>query len=159
MMMKKLILLGCMTCLLLTGCASTPMSGSYLGAQTSEAAQKRVSDDVCHKLTSLYAPGSTSFQVAATGNDAFGAQLVAGLRAKGFAIREAGDNAGSGGSVSGSVSGSVGGSGLRLVYLVDSQNDLIRVQLAIGDRTVISRAYLVAADGSVSAAGAWAKRE
>ena len=143
----------------LTGCAAmpgaTPQDKLYGNHAVAPAAlDQKVAGDAIKQLVSLYPPASTRFNLAQPTPDAFGTALVAGLRERGFALKEA--QADSGSTMAADANGT---GGLELRYLLDrpGAGDLYRLTLAIGPQR-LSRPYMIQ-NGTPYAAGAWVRKE
>lgn len=151
----------CGATLVLTGCATgTTAYGNY--AAGSASFNQKLASDAIKQLVALYPPASTRFNIAQSTPDPFGTALVAGLRGKGYAVRESnpvGATQPAAPSDKTASSPETGVGGLDLRYLVDQQGtgNLYRLTLAIGSQS-LTRAY-VAQNDSAQAAGSWVRKE
>lgn len=143
----------------LVGCATpTAPYGNFIG-QAPAGYDRTLAEDAVRQLAAVYPPAATRFEVRQATSDAFGRQLMASLRAKAYAVREAGPTA-----VAPSVTarGEMGaivtaGPALPLQYVLDRPAGLVRVTLLIGDQS-LTRAYLAQND-ALRPAGAWVRKE
>jgi hypothetical protein len=149
------ILLGA---LVLAGCATSPAPyGNFIG-QAPAGFDRTLAEDAVRQLAAVYPPAATRFEVRQATPDAFGRQLMASLRAKGYAVREAGITSAQGATAR-SEAGVAPAAGpvLPLRYVLDRPADLVRVTLMIGDQS-LTRAYLAQND-ALRPAGAWVRKE
>ena len=84
---------------------------------------------------------------------------MASLRAKGYAVREAGPTSVAPGATARGETGGTAATGLVLLlqYVLDRPAGLVRVTLMIGDQS-LTRAYLAQND-TLHPAGAWVRKE
>jgi hypothetical protein len=157
----------------LAGCAShDPDAGSVYGnfaADSPAASDQKMAFDAVQRLSAIYPPARTRFDLQQITPDAFGTAMVASLRARGYALLEyqppsgtpgASDPAAPTGQTPAPVmSARSPGTTLVLRYIVDFDpaSQLYRVTLLIGNQS-LTRAYL-AQSGSAVAAGAWVRKE
>lgn len=143
----------------LSACASNPY-GNY--AQTSLERHQKMADLSIAKITALYPPAHTRFDLQQWATDPYGSALVSLLRAKGYALFEYTPKGFGKNSEAPSVNTISASStqGIELRYTVDTpkSTQLYRVTLHIGNQS-ISRAFAVAEDGQLYPAGAWARKE
>jgi len=113
--------------------------------------EKKMASDAVEKLSVLYPPALTRFDLLQTATDHFGASLVQSMRAKGYAVSEYGSKAKK-------VSAPAG---LPLSYIVDQVKDSgwYRVTVTVNRRQSLDRVYQVAQDGLVYPAGSWTRKE
>jgi hypothetical protein len=136
----------------LAGCASKPVpTPSRYGNFTANTPvlEQRAAADALLQLAALYPPAQTRFNMQLTARDAFGAALVEGLRARGYALME----------FSGQIPVDSSSAGLSLGYVIDQQtaSNLYRVVVVVGDSS-LARGYLALND-SILPAGAWVRKE
>lgn len=149
----------------LAGCATAPPAPSAYGnfiPNSVRANDKKVVDDVVKKLAALYPPASTRFDLQHVTPDFFGTYLVESMRAKGYAVLEFKPEsvpASAASSASGPAAVVPATPGLLLSYIVDQDNDLYRVTLAINRQQSLARVYQVAPDGVLYPAGYWVRKE
>jgi hypothetical protein len=142
----------------LAGCATPPAPyGNFIG-QAPAGYDRTIAEDAVRQLSAVYPPAATRFEVRQATPDAFGRQLMASLRAKGYAVREAGITSAQGATAR-SEAGVAPAAGpvLPLRYVLDRPADLVRVTLMIGDQS-LTRAYLAQND-ALRPAGAWVRKE
>ena len=155
----------------LAGCAShDPSTNSSYGnfvPDSPAASDQKMAFDAVQRLSALYPPARTRFDLQQITPDAFGTALVASLRAKGYALLEyqpssgtpgASDPAAPTGTTPAPAAKSPGTTlALRYVVDFDPASQLYRITLLIGNQS-LTRAYL-AQNGSTVAAGAWVRKE
>ena len=143
----------------LAGCA-TPFApyGNFIG-QAPAGYDRTLAEDAVRQLAEVYPPAATRFEVRQATSDAFGRQLMAILRAKGYAVREAGPTLVAPGATARGETGTTAATGpvLPLQYVLDRPAGLVRVTLMIGDQS-LTRAYLAQND-TLRPAGAWVRKE
>jgi hypothetical protein len=149
----------------LAGCAShDPSTNSSYGnfvPDSPAASDQKMAFDAVQRLSALYPPARTRFDLQQITPDAFGTALVASLRARGYALLEyksTQDTATPAGQAP-TPSARSPGTTLALRYVVDFDpaSQLYRITLLIGNQS-LTRAYL-AQNGSTVAAGAWVRKE
>ena len=145
--MKYLILL--FTLLLgLQGCA-TPKYGNLTSHAPYDVNIVMVNDAV-KRLESLYPPASTQLNIGQpiVKNDAFGSNLIANLRNKGYAVLEYSEKQ------------PQTADGLKLRYLIDAppNQDIYRIKLMVGT-DILTRAYMTDSNNTLVPAGSWARME
>jgi hypothetical protein len=138
--------------LALVGCVSTPRTtapqGNYLPGGID---QSRLAADAVRQLAALYPPARTSLSLQQPASDPFGAALLKGLRASGYAVAEVP-------AVPAKPAGAPQAqAGTPLYYVVDPAGPVYRVMLTVGSES-LSRAY-VAPNGTVVPAGQWVRKE
>jgi type IV secretion system protein TrbH len=113
------------------------------------ANEKKMANDVVKKLSALYPPARTRFDLLQDTSDYFGTCLVQSMRAKGYAVLEH------------KAASKPASPGLSLSYIVDQVKDsgLYRVTVTINRQQSLDRAYQVAQDGLVYPAGSWTRKE
>ena len=129
----------------LSGCVRTPAPyGTFIEGE----GQAAIASDTVAQLVEIYPPAKTSFALPQpAAEDAFGAALVKGLRAEGYAI-----------SIYAPIKGRQPETeGAKLIYVLDNAGDNLYVTLRIG-KQVLSRAYL-RRGGELLPAGYWAWQE
>jgi hypothetical protein len=136
----------------LSGCASTPVPAEFGNfVQSPNAADdKAMAIDAVKKLTAAYPPARTRFNLQHTTPDAFGANLVTGLRASGYALAEV---------KPGMAALPTAAGDQALSYVVDQPlgAGLYRVTIQINKQT-LSRVYQPES-GVLTPAGAWVRKE
>ena len=143
----------------LAGCATPPTPyGNFIG-QAPAGYERTLAEDAARQLAAVYPPAATRFEVRQATPDGFGRQLMASLRTKGYAVREAGPTSVATGAAARGETGATAATGpvLPLQYVLDRPADLVRVTLMIGDQS-LTRAYL-AQNGALQPAGAWVRKE
>lgn len=147
--MRKLILLA----LALVGLAACAAQyGNFIphtGQKNAAANEKKMAGDVVKRLSVLYPPAVTRFDLLQDTADYFGTCLVQSMRAKGYAVLEY------------ESKGKPGAAGLPLSYIVDQVkgSGLYRVTVTINRQQSLDRVYQVAQDGLVYPAGSWTRKE
>lgn len=131
----------------LVGCATTQV-GNFATAPA-DAYQTMV-DDTVTRLTGLYPPARTCFQINQKIRDPFGALLVKSLRLKGYSVID---------SPSKKIKNQIVNNAISFAYIVDSPRSpaLYRVSIMIGCNA-ISRAYAFN-QGHLYPSGSWAYKE
>lgn len=138
----------------LSGCVTT--APAPYGTFIEGGGQAAIASDTVAQLVALYPPAKTSFALPQpAAEDAFGAALVKGLRAEGYAIsihapvvpRLRGDEPGRRPETEAE----------KLSYLLDNAGDNVYISLRIGQQA-LSRAYL-RRGGELLPAGYWAWQE
>jgi hypothetical protein len=136
------ILTAAVLALVLAGCA-TPrneaLQGNYLPAGVDQA---RLAADTVRQLVALYPPARTQLVLQQPARDPFGAALLQGLRASGYAVQEGGK----------APEGT-----LPVRYVADQAGAVVRVMVAVGSQA-LTRAYVPQGNALVPA-GAWARKE
>jgi hypothetical protein len=143
----------------LAGCATPPAPyGNFIG-QAPAGYDRTLAEDAVRQLAAVYPPAATRFEVRQATSDTFGRQLMTSLRAKGYAMREAGPTAAAPGATARGETGATAATStvLPLQYVLDRPAGLVRVTLMIGDQS-LSRAYL-AQNEALRPAGAWVRKE
>lgn len=150
------ILLGA---LVLAGCAAPPTPYGNFIRQAPAGYDRTIAEDAVRQLAAVYPPAATRFEVSQAAPDTFGRLLIASLRAKGYAVREAGPTPVAQGATARGEGSTAAAAGpvLPLRYVLDRPADLVRVTLMIGDQS-LTRAYL-AQNESLRPAGAWVRKE
>ena len=129
----------------LSGCVTAPpLYGNFIEGK----GQAAIATDTVAQLVALYPPAKTSFALSQpAAEDAFGAALVKGLRAEGYAI-----------SIHAPVKGQQPETeAAKLSYVLDNAGDNLYLSLRIGGQA-LSRAYL-RRGGELLPAGYWAWQE
>lgn len=141
--MNKLIVV--LLFIALSGCVRTP---APYGNLIQGGGQAAIATDTVAQLVALYPPAKTSFALSQpAAEDVFGAALVKGLRAEGYAI-----------SIYAPIKGQQPETEARkLSYLLDNAGDNVYISLRIGQQA-LSRAYL-RRGGELLPAGYWAWQE
>ena len=150
---------------LATGCAVTDGQERPTGnfAEATVALNARMVDDSVKQLEALYPPAQTRFNLRQPTPDPFGAGLIAALREKGYAVREAEPAVKLAPKPSAPTTGEptmpTPSAGIELAYVLDrlGAGTLYRVVLSVGEGS-LARAY-VANGEAVSPAGAWVRKE
>jgi type IV secretion system protein TrbH len=143
----------------LAGCATPPAPyGNFIG-QAPVGYHRTIVEDAAQQLAAIYPPAATRFEVQQATPDAFGRLLMATLRAKGYAVREAGPASAAQGApaVTDANAAAAASPVLQLRYVVDRPAELVRITLMIGDQS-LTRAYL-AQNEALRPAGAWVRKE
>ena len=169
------ILLVTLLCGMLAACANNPLLKADKGIP---AYDEEIASDAVTRLTSLYPPAKTQFNLEAQTSEDFGSLLAGKLRAKGYAVLESRPaRTGLSTLLSGDTFGQVYPPkpviaatppaappvppmlGIRLRYVLDHSptGDLSRITLKVGN-SLLARAY-IAVDGTIAPAGAWTYRE
>ena len=131
----------------LAGCATPPAPyGNFIG-QAPAGYDRTIAEDAVRQLAAVYPPANTRFELQHATPDAFGRLLMASLRAKGYAVREAGPTLVAQGATARGEAGATTTAGpvLPLQYVLDRPAGLVRVTLMIGDQS-LTRAYLAQKD-------------
>jgi hypothetical protein len=148
-----------------SGCATHAPYGNYAAA--SPDANKTMADSTAAQLVTLYPPAQTRFNLEQPATDPYGASLVADLRDKGYSLMEYSPRTpmspGAPGAAPATDAAAVtrdGAPGLDLSYVVDAPESrtLYRVTVQVGKQS-ISRAFVVADNGSLYPAGSWVRKE
>lgn len=144
--------------LVLAGCATPPAPyGNFIG-QAPAGYDRAIAEDAVRQLAAIYPPAATRFELQQATPDAFGKLLTASLRAKGYAVQEAGPTSAQGATARGEASAATAAApALQLRYVLDRPADLYRVTLTVGDQS-LTRAYLAKND-TLRPAGAWVRKE
>lgn len=139
----------------LAGCASPGRYGNFVADNAPANLNEVLATDSVKRLVTLYPPARTRFKLGQPTPDAYGAGLLEGLRAKGYAVAEFNDGPATTASKE-AGQGAAGGVSLR--YVVDAPaSNLYRVTVTVGPQA-LSRAYRVQ-DNKVSPAGAWSRSD
>ncbi|WP_298236557.1 conjugal transfer protein TrbH [uncultured Azohydromonas sp.] len=136
------ILTAAVFALVLAGCATSRTEapqGNYLPAGID---QPRLAADAVRQLVAVYPPARTRLVLEQPAKDAFGAALLQGLRASGYAVQEG---------------GKAPEDTLPLRYVADQAGPVFRVMVAVGSQS-LARAYVPQGNALVPA-GAWARKE
>lgn len=140
----------------LAGCTSTSPYGNYSAAPAVH--DKAMATDAVSHLVSIYPPALTHWNIGQPTEDNFGMTLVELLRSRGYSVTEYAPDIKHNAA---SDTHKTDSSGLDLHYVVDSlapTTDLYRVTVVVGGQP-ISRAYTQQKNGTVAAAGSWARKE
>jgi len=143
----------------LAGCATPPTPyGNFIG-QAPAGYDRTIAEDAVRQLAAIYPPAATRFEVRQATSDAFGRLLMASLRGKGYAVREARPTSVTPGATARGETGATAATGpvLPLQYVLDRPAGLVRVSLMIGDQS-LTRAYQAQND-ALRPAGAWVRKE
>jgi hypothetical protein len=147
----------------LAGCASHDLGpdssyGNFV-PDSPAASDQKMAFDAVQRLSALYPPARTRFDLQQITPDAFGTALVASLRARGYALLEYKSTQDPATGQAPAPSAKSPGTTLALRYVVDFDpaSQLYRITLLIGNQS-LTRAYL-AQNGSTVAAGAWVRKE
>jgi hypothetical protein len=134
----------------LAGCATISKQASYgsFVAGASAADQKIVVDDVVKKLVASYPPARTRLNSQHATTDAFGTELLAAMRTKGYALGE---------YKSRPAVAQAGSYTFAYVFDQPAGTGLYRVTLFINNEA-LSRAYETK-DGAITPAGSWVRKE
>ena len=145
--MRKFLLLALIICL--AGCAAAIARYGNFMKNTTQANDRKMADDVTKKLTALYPPALTRFDLQHSTSDFFGTCLVESMRAKGYAILEH------------KRKPKTDATGVPLSYMVDQLKDsgLYRVTVTINRQQTLDRVYEVAQDGVIYPVGYWVRKE
>lgn len=143
--MNKLIAV--LLAIALSGCVTAPAPyGNFIEG----GGQAAIASDTVAQLVALYPPAKTRFALPQpAAEDAFGAALIKGLRAEGYAI-----------SIYAPVKGrppEIEAEAVKLSYVLDNASDNPYITLRIGEQA-LSRAYL-RRGGELLPAGYWAWQE
>lgn len=142
--MRYLLLPLCLMVLLVSGCATPSVVGSFCGPLPEQNAVTAIAADAVDCLTALYPPGHTSLHLLPAGEvtNGFATALENGLRAEGFTLAAA-----------------EGGDIFTVAYVLDALDEKSAwyLQLRISDGKIIARSY--AANGRPEAGQSWTERE
>ena len=149
---KKLAALLCLA-VAVTGCATTSgptQYGNYLKDQPASV-EHQIATDALKQLAELYPPAKTHLAFKHPTTDAFGSELVSGLRSAGYALQEY--------SVKAPAKQEQQETGLPTRYILDlaKEEKLYRLTIHIGDQAM-NRPYRYE-NGTIVPAGYWAYKE
>ncbi len=133
----------------ISGCAAQRPYGDFLD-QATPTNEKKIADDVMKRLTVVYPPAKTSFDLQQNTDDVFGSYFVADLRAQGYGLLEFKQKTDTSKNFPATL-------GIPLSYILDQGSDLYRITVLVGEQSM-TRAYLVQ-DGTVFPAGSWVRKE
>ncbi|MGC6373698.1 conjugal transfer protein TrbH [Pseudomonas sp. S2.OTC.A_B10] len=153
--MRKVLLVSVLIASL-SGCATNSPYGNYSAAPA--AYDKTMASDTVAHLVTMYPPALTRWNIMQPTNDAYGTALVALLRGRGYSVSE---YAPEGDKKAQPATQAAFKPGVDLHYVVDSLApavDLYRVTVVVAGQP-ISRAYTPQKNGTVAAAGSWARKE
>lgn len=153
--MRKLLLISALIAGL-SGCAANSPYGNY--SEAPAAYDKAMASDTVSHLVGMYPPALTHWNIRQPSEDAYGAALIALLRSRGYSVTEFTKD---GTKKAQAASELASARGVDLRYVVDTLApavDLYRVTVLVGDQS-ISRAYIPQKNGTVAAAGSWARKE
>lgn len=153
--MRKVLLISALIAGL-SGCATNSPYGNYSAAPATYG-KTMASDTVAHLVT-IYPPALTRWNIMQPADDAYGTALVALLRGRGYSVNEYSPEAAKKAQPANQTAYTPG---VDLRYVVDSlapAADLYRVTVVVGSQP-ISRAYIPQKNGTVAAAGSWARKE
>ncbi|MES2264566.1 MAG: conjugal transfer protein TrbH [Pseudomonadota bacterium] len=153
----------------LAGCATTNSDNTYGNfiPQPLALYDRELAEDAVKRLSAVYPPAITRFDLNQATPDIFGKALVESLRNKGYALLELSPSTTS--SKIGSTDNAAPnpgenlagqpGKGISITYVLDMPINpgWYRVTLFVGQQS-FTRAYL-AQDGSLHPAGAWVRKE
>lgn len=149
------------------GCANPPRYGNYLPAPA-PVDQTKLAGAAVHQLTRLWPPARTRLELQQPTPDDFGIALVAGLREKGYGVKEFEKRGGLFGNKPAvpesepNAAGSADADAARLPlsYIVDrvGKYNLYRLTLVVGEES-ITRPYTARDDGMPMPAGYWSRQE
>ena len=143
----------------LAGCAAPSLPYGNFVREAPAGYDRTVAEDAVRQLAAVYPPAHTRFELQQATPDAFGQQLTASLRAKGYALRESTVSSAAQRKTAREEGGAAVGAApvLPLRYVLDRAAELYRVTLLVGDQS-LTRAYL-AQDDTIHPAGAWVRKE
>jgi hypothetical protein len=153
-MRKVLLILAALASL--TGCATNQSYGNYSAAPA--AYDRTMASDTVEHLVRIYPPALTRWNIMQPAEDAFGSALIALMRSHGYSVKE---YVPEGEKKSQPAVQAALAPGVELRYVVDSLKptlDLYRVTVIVAGQP-ISRAYVPQKNGTVTAAGSWARKE
>nr|BCU00377.1 hypothetical protein [uncultured bacterium] len=153
--MRKVLLISALIASL-SGCATNSPYGNYSAAPA--AYDKTMASDTVAHLVTMYPPALTRWNIMQPTEDAYGTALVALLRGRGYSVKE---YAPEGEKKAQPAAQTAFTPGVDLRYVVDSlapAADLYRVTVVVAGQP-ISRAYIPQKNGTVAAAGSWARKE
>jgi len=157
--MRKLIV-AVLLSLGLAGCATHAPYGNFVENPTG-LNQHEVASDSVEKITELYPPAKTRFELKQPTPDAFGMALVRGLRDRGYALLEFDPEAAKAQQQASTATANPTptGSGLPLRYVFDqfTGTNMYRVTIMVGNES-LTRAYSQESGGIVPA-GYWVRKE
>lgn len=138
-------------CAAIAGCAAQPAPStlSTFALDVTSADGNRMADDAARKLSALYPPARTRFNLRQATPDAFGISLVDTLRTKGYALAEFKQDA----------PAATANDSFDLAYVVDQPfaRGQLRITLLINNQP-LSRIYETK-DGALSPASYWIRKE
>lgn len=140
----------------LSGCATNSPYGNYASAPA--AYDRSMASETAAHLVTMYPPALTRWNIMQPTNDAYGEALVVLLRGRGYSVSEYAPVAT---KKEQPATQTAAPNGIELRYVVDSLApivDMYRVTLVVGTQP-ISRAYIPQKNGTVAAAGSWARKE
>lgn len=148
----------------LAGCAGNSPYGNYSDAPV--VYDKAMASDTVAHLVTMYPPALTRWNIMQRTEDAYGTALVALLRGRGYSVKEYAAEATervlpTAQAQTQAAHRAALTPGVDLRYVVDSlapAADMYRVTVMVG-RQPISRAYIPQKNGTVAAAGSWARKE
>ena len=143
----------------LAGCAAAPSPYGDFAREAPAGYDRTVVEDAVRQLTAVYPPAHTRFDLQQPAPDPFGTVLMQALRAKGYAVQEAGSSPAAPNKTARGDGATAPGAPavFPLRYVFDQAADLYRVTLLVGDQS-LTRAYL-AQQGAMYPAGAWVRKE
>lgn len=141
------------------GCAAPGASslGNFSAAPV--PVQQQLAEVAVRQLVLLHPPGSTRFTLQQPVGDAFGQPLVAGLRARGYALQDFKAQAEATVAPGTPAMSPPAALGMPLGYVLDQVAGLglYRISLVVGSQT-LTRVY-EAHEGKLAPAGAWVRKE
>ncbi|WP_308920642.1 conjugal transfer protein TrbH [Janthinobacterium sp. J1-1] len=142
----------------LAGCAAnqgadTPAYGNLLAALV-PAQESGIAGDAAMRLAASYPPAQTRFALQHAAQDGFGTDLLARLRAQGYAVAEFSTQAPATATLQPPAAEAIA---LRYVLDMAAPPGLARLTLYAGGES-LSRAYLLD-EGAARPASAWIRRE
>jgi len=157
--MRKLIV-AVLLSLGLAGCATHAPYGNFV-ENPAGLNQREVASDSVEKITELYPPAKTRFELQQPTPDAFGMALVRGLRDRGYALLEFDPEAAKAQQQASTATANPTptGSGLPLRYVFDqfTGTNMYRVTIMVGNES-LTRPYSQESGGIVPA-GYWVRKE
>lgn len=155
--MRKLIV-AVLFSLGLAGCATHTPYGNFVN-NPAGLNQQEIASDTVEKITELYPPAKTRFELQQPTPDAFGMALVRGLRDRGYAILEFDAEAANVEATTAPTNPAPTGSGLPLRYVFDqfTGTNMYRVTIMVGNES-LTRPYSQE-NGGIVPAGYWVRKE
>lgn len=152
LMLTSMLLAGLAGCAANQG-ADTPAYGNLLGAPV-PAQESGIAGDAAVRLAASYPPAQTRFVLQHVAQDGFGTDLLARLRAQGYAVAEFSAQTPAAATLQPPAAEAIA---LRYVLDMAAPPSLARLTLYAGVES-LSRAYLLEG-GEARPASAWIRRE
>lgn len=155
--MRKLLSMAALA-VALTACQTAPY-GNFLKDASAQVDQQKLAGEAVKQLAVLWPPAKTKFELQQATPDVFGAELVKGLRERGYALLEYHPEAAKAKTVAAGDAPASATTTLPLHYVLDKSGtaNLYRLTLTVGKQT-ISRPY-IEQDGALVPSGYWVRKE